>query len=398
MRPMNFCGEAWNMQPSEHRARILLAIGIYQPDHGGASEWLQNYGLWLADRGHDVCVACERAEISAPEPFAPLTLPAARHTNNSWQRAVALQGLVQNHSADIVHDTGCLLASDLFHPLMGSLMHNWYRQLWAYPLPLRRRQFGHVRLWRDVWRDARLQLHQHRHHRLLVACSQRVAYDFAQLGCRDSIVIPNGIRLPVSPTPDAVQQLRRELGVGNRLLVLVTATNFYLKGVMTVLRALSLLDAPARKKLVVVITGHNQDAVFEQFIRRHDLHNGCRLAGWVKNIDDYYHAADIFLHPTYHDAGSLSTLKSLAAGCAVVTSRFDGSADLIRNGVTGLVLDRPDDAGKLAETLRQLLDSDLRKRLRAAARQLAPSIGQEHQFQQLEALYPGILSRKTRPV
>ena len=179
---------------------------------------------------------------------------------------------------------------------------------------------------------------------------------------------------------------------------LVTATNFYLKGVMTVLRALSLLDAPARKKLVVVITGHNQDAVFEQFIRRHDLHNGCRLAGWVKNIDDYYHAADIFLHPTYHDAGSLSTLKSLAAGCAVVTSRFDGSADLIRNGVTGLVLDRPDDAGKLAETLRQLLDSDLRKRLRAAARQLAPSIGQEHQFQQLEALYPGILSRKTRPV
>jgi len=118
----------------------------------------------------------------------------------------------------------------------------------------------------------------------------------------------------------------------------------------------------------------------------------------VKKIDDYYHAADIFLHPTYHDAGSLSTLKALAAGCAVVTSRFDGSADLIRHGVNGLVLDRPDDAGKLADTLRQLLDSGLRNQLGAAARQLAPSIGQEHQFQQLEALYSGLLSGKTRPV
>jgi len=386
------------MHPAVHRLRILLAIGIYQPEGGGASEWLRNYALWLVDRGHDVCVACERAETSASEPCTLLTLPTSQHTKNSWRRAVALQNLVKDHPIDIVHDTGCLLTSDVFHPLMGSLTHNWFRQLRAYPLPLRLRQFRHVRLWRDVWRDMRLQLHQRWHHRLLVACSKRVASDFAQLGCRDSAIIPNGIRVPASPTTDAVQQLRQELGVGDRLLVLVTANNFYLKGVMTVLRALSLLDEETRKKLLVVIAGHNQDQAFQQHIQQHDLRDCCRLTGWVKKIDDYYHAADIFLHPTYHDAGSLSTLKALAAGCAVVTSRFDGSADLIRHGVNGLVLDRPDDAGKLADTLRRLLDSELRNQLGAAARQLAPSINQEHQFQRLEALYSGILSGKTRPV
>jgi UDP-glucose:(heptosyl)LPS alpha-1,3-glucosyltransferase len=382
------------MHPAAHRLRILLATGIYEPNRGGASEWLQNYARWLVDRGYDVCVVCERAENSAPEPFELLTLPASRHTKNSWRRAVALQSLVQNHSADIIHDTGCLLTSDVFHPLMGSLTHNWYRQLRAYPLPLRLRRFWHVRLWRDV----RLQLHQHRHHRLLVACSKRVASDFAQLGCRDSTIILNGIRMPAPPNSNVVQQLRQELGVGDRLLVLVTANNFYLKGVMTVLRALSLLDDEARKRLLVVIAGHNQDGAFQQHIQQHNLRDGCRLAGWVKNVDDYYHAADIFLHPTYHDAGSLSTLKALVAGCAVVTSRFDGSADLIRHEINGLVLDRPDDAGKLAEILRRLLDSGLRNQLGAAARQLAPLINQEHQFQRLEALYSGILSGKTRPV
>jgi glycosyltransferase involved in cell wall biosynthesis len=382
------------MQPSDHRLRILLAIGIYQPERGGAAEWLRDYASWLLDRGHDVCLACERAETPVPQTCASLTLPASRHTRNSWRRAAALQNLINNYSADIVHDTGCLLASDVFHPLMGSLSHNWYRQLRAYPLTLRLRRFWHVRLWRDV----RLQWHQRRHHQRLVACSQRVAADFAQLGCRNSIVIPNGIRPPTVPTTDVVQRLRQELNVGDRLLALVTATNFYLKGVMTVLRALSLLGEESRKRLLVVITGPNQDEAFQQYIRRHDLRDGCRLAGWVENIDDYYHAADIFLHPTYHDAGSLSTLKALAAGRAVVTSRFDGSADLMRHGINGLVLDRPGDAGTLAETLRRLLDSGLRNQLGAAARQLAPSLAQQHQFQRLEALYSGILSGKTRPV
>ena len=97
--------------------------------------------------------------------------------------------------------------------------------------------------------------------------------------------------------------------------------------------------------------------------------------GLVKNIGDYYRAADIFLHPTYHDAGSLSTLKALAAGCSV-TSRFDGSADLINNGINGLILDKPDDARELAGILRRLLDAGLRNKLGAAARQLAPSFDQ----------------------
>jgi hypothetical protein len=60
-------------------------------------------------------------------------------------------------------------------------------------------------------------------------------------------------------------------------------------------------------------------------------------------------------------------------------------------------LNRPDDAEELADTLRPLLDFGRRNQLGAAARQLTPSLGQEHQFQRLEALYFGLLSAKARP-
>lgn len=380
------------MPPSEPRHRVLLAIGVYQAEHGGASEWLRNYAQWLATRGHQVSVACERSDAAPPESCNLLTLPVSRHTKNSWSRAVALRALVKEHAAEVVHDTGCLLASDIFHPLMGSLIHNWHRQLRAFPLKLRFRWCRRV----QMWGDARLQWHQRRRHRILVACSKRAAADFAQVGCRHSVVIPNGIRVPDAPTADAVQRLRQELGAGDRVLVLATATNFYLKGVMTLLRAIPLLDGEARKNLLVVITGHNHDDAFQMEINQRNLGECCRLEGWVKDIDAYYAAADIFLHPTFHDAGSLSTLKALATGCAVVTSRFDGSADLIQNGVNGLVLDRPQDPRELAGILSGLLNPDRRKQLGAAAMRLAPFISQEHQFQRLEALYSGIVSEKIR--
>src|ERR1700722_3852654 len=188
------------MQPDSKRLRILLAIGIYQPESGGASEWLRNYARWLSDRGHHVCVVCEWAEISISEPFNLLTLPKSQHKKNSLKRALALQDLVKNYSADIVHDTGCLQASDIFHPLMGSLIHNRQRPLRPFPLTVRLHRFWPLRMWRDV----RLQLRQRRQFQLLVACSKKVASDFAQLGCKNSIIIPNGIGALNFSTPEKI--------------------------------------------------------------------------------------------------------------------------------------------------------------------------------------------------
>jgi UDP-glucose:(heptosyl)LPS alpha-1,3-glucosyltransferase len=300
--------------------------------------------------------------------------------------------MVDEIEIDIVHDTGCLLRSGVFHPLMGSLTHNWFHQLCAYPLKERLRRFWHISMWRDV----RLQLYQCKHSKAVIATSQRAATDLKQFNCKNPVVIHNGIRplQPESSFAESTKRLRQALGAEDRILIVVTATNFYLKGVMTVLRALGMMDAKIRKAFLVVIAGHNQDMRFARYIDDHHLRDSCILAGWIDNIDDYYQAADIFLHPTYHDAGSLSTLKALAAGCAVVSSRFDGSADYIQNGKNGIVIERPDDAREVASIMEKLLDPELRSRLGRQAKQLISSITQERQFEQIESLYSQYLSAR----
>ncbi len=369
--------------------RIVLAIGIYEPDHGGAAEWVRNYATWLVRRGHSVCLVCERAEAPVPDGCALRTLPTAQHTKNAWRHARALQKMAQELPADVVHDTGGLLSADVFHPLMGSLVHNWRRQLNSWPRALAFRRFWHVRLWRDV----RLHLHQSRSCKVLVACSKRAAFDFKQLR-RSSVVIRNGIRETTAATEAEIHALRESLDVGDRVLMLASATNFYLKGIMTLLCALSLLDVQTRRKLLVVITGEHQDNTFQNVIDQNNLGDCCRLAGWVENIQPYYDAAEVFLHPTYHDAGSLSTLKAIGAGCAVVTTRFDGSAELLSNGETGIILKNPADPQQLAHAMQHLLDPELRQRLRTAVVGLTPLTREEPYFLQLEGLYYNIQAEK----
>jgi phosphatidylinositol alpha-1,6-mannosyltransferase len=62
-------------------------------------------------------------------------------------------------------------------------------------------------------------------------------------------------------------------------------------------------------------------------------------------------------------------LEAAAAGVPQVAGLSGGSAEAVVDGVTGLVVESPDDAGSVAEALRTLLsDSKLRKRMGTAAR------------------------------
>ena len=363
--------------------KVYLAIDIYNPNLGGASEWVRELSIWLTERGYRVSILCERADAPIPSGCQLRSPRVSEWKPCPWQRALRLQRLVGRQPDGLVHDTGYLLGSDIFHPLMGSRMHNEFRQMRAFP-PLRALVHLHGS---KLWQVARMQWRQMRKSRYLVACSQRVVKDFAQLGRVAHQVIRNGIAAPLDYPAEAVVRLRSELGATGRRLVLLTSNNHYLKGVPNLLRALTLLSPEARSELMVVVAGHNREPELQRFVEANRLGDCCLLAGWVEDIGPYYQAADIFFHPTHHDAGSLSTMKALAAGCAVATSRWDGSSELIQAGQNGLVLESPRDSRQLASVLTRLLDRELTERMGLEARRLMPALAQERGFEQVEQLY-----------
>jgi glycosyltransferase involved in cell wall biosynthesis len=363
--------------------KIFLTIDVYDPARGGASEWVKQLASWLQPRGYKVVIVCERADAQAPTGCEILCPATSDSSPSPWKRASRLQKLVASQTRGLVHDTGYLLESDIFHPLMGSRVHNEIRQMMAFPLS---RALTHLR-YSKLWQVARLQWRQLRRSRHLVACSQRVQADFTQWGRPAHSLIRNGIELSTERPAASLAELRSRLGASERTLILLTSNNHFLKGVPSLLRALTLLEPALRSRLKVVVAGHCRDDDFQSFIDRHGLGDCCALVGWIEDVDAYYQTADIFFHPTYHDAGSLSTLKALAAGCAVATSRWDGSSEVIRHGQEGLILERPGDSHELAAALKRLLDPELRACLGSRARMLRPQLSQELCFERVESLY-----------
>jgi glycosyltransferase involved in cell wall biosynthesis len=81
-----------------------------------------------------------------------------------------------------------------------------------------------------------------------------------------------------------------------------------------------------------------------------------------------YAAAHVFVLPSYNEGMSVATLEALAAGLPVVVTRTGGTADLVTEGVNGLIFSWAD-VESLVAHLRQLAaDRGLARRMGLASR------------------------------
>ena len=83
------------------------------------------------------------------------------------------------------------------------------------------------------------------------------------------------------------------------------------------------------------------------------------------------HDADVFVTPSLSDAMPLPPVEAMAAGLPVIASRVGGLAEIVDDGVTGILVE-PGDVGALVEALDRILsDEALRSSMAAEARRQA---------------------------
>ncbi len=203
-------------------------------------------------------------------------------------------------------------------------------------------------------------------------------------------VVHNGVdtaRFSPRSNSDARESLRRRLGVGDRVVFLMAAQNYRLKGVGTALRALRLLERRGAGPAHLAVIGCGPVAAFARVARRLDVQHRVTLCGRVDDQVPYFHAADVLLHPTFYDACSLVLLEGWACGLPVIASAFDGAAELMTAGIEGIVLEDPGDAEELAAAMAAMLDPAVRLQMGGRARALAQRHPLAANFEAIEQLY-----------
>src|SRR5205085_9705054 len=139
-----------------------------------------------------------------------------------------------------------------------------------------------------------------------------------------------------------------DTGVG-----LFIAMNYRLKGLVPLLRAVRRLPAVRRFRLVVV--GHRKYAEFERAAADLEVADRVLFLGHRSDPKDTYFAADFLVHPTFYDPCSLVVLEALACGLPVVTTRYNGAAELFGPD-DGVVAEPPHDEAGLAGAITTCLD------------------------------------------
>jgi len=103
-------------------------------------------------------------------------------------------------------------------------------------------------------------------------------------------------------------------------------------------------------------------------------------------VADLYAAAGAFILPSLYDPFSNACLEAMAAGLPVITSRANGTSELIEDGREGFVLDDPTDPGAIAKAILAVGDPAVRGRMGQAARRRAEAHPFDAHLDQLLAL------------
>jgi UDP-glucose:(heptosyl)LPS alpha-1,3-glucosyltransferase len=195
-------------------------------------------------------------------------------------------------------------------------------------------------------------------------------YGIPARGCR---IVHSAIDPQRFAAPDRLKQRaewRAQHGLNASVPVaFFLATNYRLKGLAPLLRALPFL--PAERPWQVVVAGSNQTAYYERLAARLGVAERVRFVGFCADAPSAYFGSDWLVHPTFYDPCSLVVLEALACGLPVVTTQYNGASELLRPTTAGTVVRDPHNARELAAAMASYLDGPYRQRAAHAARQAA---------------------------
>jgi glycosyltransferase involved in cell wall biosynthesis len=233
--------------------------------------------------------------------------------------------------------------------------------------------------------------------RALIAVSESVRESLVASfpGYADRIVtIPNWIDAGYCGSLSR-EEARARLGVTKRLAVAVVGQitrlkrqDLFIEAAARLIRERHWSDA---EFLIVGEAGPDDEAYFNQLQETADrlrMGDHLRFTGYVENLPSLLAAFDVIAAPSDNEAFSLALVEAMASGCAVVATRVGGMAEIVKDGVTGLLIERDSTHSLVAALSRLLADKRLREQIGGLARaSVIERFDRRNAIDQIERLY-----------
>jgi UDP-glucose:(heptosyl)LPS alpha-1,3-glucosyltransferase len=383
--------------------KVALSIESFDPKRGGGETYCRNFTRALLKAGHEVHIYTNEFGPEEPGVVMHQIPPTPLHIYRRFAFAKRAQEMLQKEQFDIIHGFGKSVYMDVFRP-GGGVHRAWQEQevkAVGGGLPrmmTRLRQFASI--------DQRLVLHLERRQfggsagPHIVAVSKMVANEaqrYYGTPAERISVIYNGVDLERHRPQNRElyrKDMRRQLNLGEEVALLFVGHNYKRKGLAPLLRAMPALrqwGVPLR----LIVLGEGRRGPMDAIIDRLRIQDVVQFAGVSSNVEQFYAAADVMVFPSYYDPCANVVFEALASGLPVITSIYNGSGEILTDGINGFVVD-PDDPAAMAKSIAYFFDPDIRRTASTAARQLAETRPISHNFGEIMAVYDKVLAGRAR--
>jgi UDP-glucose:(heptosyl)LPS alpha-1,3-glucosyltransferase len=331
---------------------------------GGAENYLRRLGRGLADAGHDTTLYASEDWPRAEWPYGNL-VPVKAASPETFARAVQKQRNNEEilFSLERIFECDCYRAGDGLH------------RLWL------ERRIRHEPPWRNWLRFANrkhpqiLQLEaslfQEQRARHVITNSRLVKDEIIRQYAYPEnriTVIANGLPdTDFKKKPGARSVTRAQWGLrASEIAVLFAGSGWDRKGLKYAIQAVRKLK---RGDVRLIVAGHGA--------KPPSAGSRIKFLGPITDMPSLYSAADLFILPTIYDPFSNACLEALSFGLPVITTTTNGFAEIIKPGVHGHIVDRPDNVEALADGLMRWADPATREKARDVCIELAANYTME---------------------
>lgn len=207
---------------------------------------------------------------------------------------------------------------------------------------------------------------------------------------REIEVIPNFIDLKRYEGCSTEGVMKAFAPNGERLLL--HTSNFRpVKRVEDVVQVFSKVRKEIPSKLLLAGDGPDRPKI-EALCRKLGTCDDVHFLGKLKNIEEVYSIADLFLLPSETESFGLAALEAMASKVPVISSNTGGIPEINEHGVTGFLSDVGDTDDMARNALKLLKDDALHARFKEAAYQKAKQFSEDSIIPIYEELYERVLA------
>jgi glycosyltransferase involved in cell wall biosynthesis len=241
---------------------------------------------------------------------------------------------------------------------------------------------------------------------LVIANSEFTRRSLTEAGvpAKRVVMVHRGVDLKqVQPDPESRTSVREEFGIPDRAPVVLMATRLQRgKGVHVFLDAAAHVTTIDPAVCFLIVGGalfgleeHYPHQLHRQ-VERLKLNEAVRFAGFRSDVFRFYSAADVVVHSPIEPEGfGMVLVEAMACGKPVIASDSGGPREIVKNGVTGLLV-LPGDATRLGQAILTLLgDPERRRRMgQAGAARVRDHFSAERMVREVEEVYEEVAERR----